>query len=45
MTSHSTVVEARHLAREVGERGRQLASSLKQGIWMMSFMAREEGTP
>ena len=34
-------VDARDLAREVGERRRAaVASSLKQGIWMMSFMWR-----
>ena len=33
-------VEARDLARQVGERQRAASrSSLKQGIWMMSFMA------
>ena len=34
-------VEARDLAREVGERGGERRSSLKQGIWMMSFMRAE----
>ena len=38
MTSHSTVVEAGNLARKVGSVLGKLCSSLKQGIWMISFI-------
>ena len=34
------LVEARDRARDLGERLGKLRSSLKQGIWMISFMLR-----